>query len=662
MELVFVGNRIRILVKALTSLAALGEHLIIESYKDVVKLRTRSPESECTFSFGRTFFAQLDAGQPLNNDTNAAENDADQLESEAFIQRFTTPVKALLTLFRQLQSFANAVETCRIQTDFKAQRLLVKVDMNNGFDRADSLYIVNPSLTTSASSIYELDEPRNSFTMSADIMYAHVAAFRHEQDEVILFVKEDFVELVSDRTADVLSDGQSIVLANLSKATGGDESRKSDIERLAPTTMRRSIGLDEFVTHKFPDPDMSMHFYLHDLRPFLEFGKNSQFDSKAGKWHVHCHWGQPGFPICFGITASDQGEIGMQGDLMMSTVKTEEESTPKAKRIRQADPTGYHVRGQNKGRLNPISAGNNVIKNRSVNADERPVEARENGQARPNDGDARQRLAFDDSIMQANSRITARDADVDDANAAAQGVIAEVSSERRPSARKAQRSVQSALPPFLAVQRDIQLSPILEAERVPGEREENDVIPQDQNPDAEIAFLDAANLVPAVEVGLQDPPARNDAQISEVPVPEIVDVELRNGGGAAIASPICSIGQRDGDDQLKGGCSGALVDVEAPLPTGDTGSDYDYGGRSTPELTSQELQQRDARWAKVFEEYPLFLQSTGEAYEKERLEFIERYPLPNVPVEEREELHWEELRKLVFSQLVHPRRSPSPVV
>lgn len=252
MKFTITGSNIKVLGKAIHSLAKLGEELYIEPVSNGVAFRTVNSalSAFACFTFKPTFFELFDTG--ALNDNNE-------------VTRCKISMKSCLTVFKSLSALEKNVEKCKIRLDTVADKLVFQLHCRHGIVRTYNLMYAECETLQLQSS--DDDQCANEIVASTRLLLDAVQNFQLNQEEVTLTVSS--VKMVlKNYTAD-------------------------ELDQAAVVRTEMTLDPDEFDKYAV-DLETSVTFCMKELRAFLSF-------SDVFNYPVSILFDSPGKPLTFRI-------------------------------------------------------------------------------------------------------------------------------------------------------------------------------------------------------------------------------------------------------------------------------------------------------------------------------------------------------------------------
>jgi len=203
MKFVIPGTNVKLLGKAIHSLAKIGDDVYIEPSKDSLSLRAvnSSRSAYATFNFGSSFFSSISPSSSCPPDGEEA--------------RCKVMVRSLLLAFRSLSVLEKTIESCSLETGILEDSLLISLHCRHRVDKQLKVGLVE---CEAVRAVYSTEGATNSWTVQARVLQEANGNFLATQEEVTMHVTAATVRM--NNFAEECADEKKLVHTELSMQSG----------------------------------------------------------------------------------------------------------------------------------------------------------------------------------------------------------------------------------------------------------------------------------------------------------------------------------------------------------------------------------------------------------------------------------------------------------
>lgn len=276
------GPNVKILAKAIHSLAKIGDEMYVEPQDKGISFRTvnMARSAYASFTFSESYFSYYTYG-------NLEEDDA--LRCQVTMRSAMAVFKAPSTLDRQ-------VENCLINLDAKSCKLVFVLKYRNGITKTHFLPIIDCQILQAA---FSQKSAPNQLTAHHKVMA-----------DAMLNFQPGLIEITLEVTP------QKVLLRNYLDDT-------SDLSKITRTQL--ALGVGEFDQYKI-GTDTSITFCVKEFKAVLNF-------AEAVSLPVSVHFETAGKPVIFIIKSSS-----FESNIVLSTLNPDSDS--------QSEATTVHTRNR----------------------------------------------------------------------------------------------------------------------------------------------------------------------------------------------------------------------------------------------------------------------------------------------------------------------------
>lgn len=271
MKCVIPGRFVKLFGRSIHCLSKIGDELYLEATADGLALRTvnSSRSAYGCFLFNRSFFHEFTERLTDGNST-------DQLEE---IGRFKISMKSCLGVFKSLNTIEKTVDTCKLEYDHKATRIVFKLFCRHGITKTHNLTFQE---SESVQAVFSKDLCPNLIVAQAKLLLDTAANFQNSCEEVTLGCSAENLKFENYRE---------------------DE---PDPSKVVHTEMM--LDPEEFDNYQI-GVDAEITFCLKESRAVLSFG---EFVNQP----VKIQFSSPGKPIVFSV----DGDSLYTADFVLATL------------------------------------------------------------------------------------------------------------------------------------------------------------------------------------------------------------------------------------------------------------------------------------------------------------------------------------------------------